>query len=32
LLATKNDIDYFEDIKDIEIFQSFLKNWKYYDG
>jgi hypothetical protein len=26
LLATKNDIDYFEDIKDIEIFQSFLKN------
>jgi rSAM/selenodomain-associated transferase 1 len=26
LLAPKNDIDYFEDIKDIEIFQTFLKN------
>ena len=26
LLAPKNDIDYFEDIKDIEIFRSFLKN------
>ncbi|MEQ8420479.1 MAG: TIGR04282 family arsenosugar biosynthesis glycosyltransferase [Arenibacter algicola] len=26
LLAPKNDIDYFEDIKDIEIFRTFLKN------
>ncbi|MDL5510980.1 TIGR04282 family arsenosugar biosynthesis glycosyltransferase [Arenibacter sp. M-2] len=26
LLGPKNDIDYFEDIKDIEIFQTFLKN------
>tara|TARA_R100001369_G_scaffold92817_1_gene140125 strand:+ start:5017 stop:5628 length:612 start_codon:yes stop_codon:yes gene_type:complete len=26
LLAAKNDIDYFEDIKDIEIFRTFLKN------
>ncbi|MCM4172047.1 glycosyltransferase [Arenibacter sp. TNZ] len=26
LLTPKNDIDYFEDIKDIEIFRSFLKN------
>jgi rSAM/selenodomain-associated transferase 1 len=26
LLTPKNDIDYFEDIKDIEIFRTFLKN------
>tara|TARA_R110000744_G_scaffold140258_2_gene251470 strand:+ start:999 stop:1541 length:543 start_codon:yes stop_codon:yes gene_type:complete len=26
LLAPKNDIDYYEDIKDIEIFRTFLKN------
>jgi len=26
MLAPKNDIDYFEDIKDIEIFRTFLKN------
>lgn len=26
LLTPKNDIDYFEDIKDIDIFQIFLKN------
>tara|TARA_R110000868_G_scaffold140690_1_gene356598 strand:- start:8388 stop:8999 length:612 start_codon:yes stop_codon:yes gene_type:complete len=26
LLTPKNDIDYFEDIKDIEIFHTFLKN------
>ena len=26
LLAPKNDIDYFEDIKDLEIFRTFLKN------
>ena len=26
LLAPKNDIDYFEDIKNIEIFRTFLKN------
>ncbi|MEQ8218183.1 MAG: TIGR04282 family arsenosugar biosynthesis glycosyltransferase [Arenibacter sp.] len=26
LLSPKNDIDYYEDIKDIEIFRTFLKN------
>jgi len=28
LLVEKNDIDYYEDIKDIEVFQQFLKHLK----
>ena len=28
LLSQKNDVDYYEDIKDIEVFQPFLKHLK----